>query len=501
MRVAKLVHAENIDPALSEALRSPDALVRATAARVAGVRNAKGVLPVLREVAPGETDPSALREEIRTLALIGETADVDIAIAAASKQSASYDGVVADAVARRGGEEAIELYMAKVRHLRDTSGFFERALWGHEEAVSTTAGWLLSSRVAGGWRAFLAALFEAANAPPQARMIAGLENGSEDIRQETAWFLVRGYAADPGRLHENLRATLLADRTEQAGDREDFARELLRRMLGKPPSTPERWLKWLATKEADDRLPTEPAVYTYLTPEELALREARCKNLPVWCPVTPKRRGPRVYPSKAVAKSPFSLPSTLPAGLAEKLAGRARCWWLGVAGATVDHAGRVQSIDLKSVDMMCRDALETIVKLSYATNRTIASSTRTNNILLVKARNAAVCLDEVVDDFGALARADEPEVAPPLPKRRVEPRFPAVTRGAMGRNSSVIVIVESVISRTGCVRSINLLSQSEWSDLNGAVVLALSQWTFEPARVGGKPADAIFNLTANFKVD
>jgi outer membrane biosynthesis protein TonB len=56
-----------------------------------------------------------------------------------------------------------------------------------------------------------------------------------------------------------------------------------------------------------------------------------------------------------------------------------------------------------------------------------------------------------------------------------------------------------VISTEGCVRSVHLLLQSPYPELNGAAVMALSQWTFVPGRFEGRPVDVIFNLTVNFK--
>jgi hypothetical protein len=492
------VHEADPGDALNAALRAPDALTRATAARVAGVRDVKAALPALRDGLAGESDPNALREQLRTLALIGGAADVDLAIAVAAKQAAVFDAVVTDAVARRGGKEAIDLYMAKTHALRSIGETFERALWGHPELIGETAGRLVAADDARGFDGLLDALFEAGFMLPAERTIAALSAPSEDIRQQTAWYLVRGYAADPAKINERLRPVLLAERTEEGSNREDFARELLRRMLGREPSGTKRWLDWLATEEADRTLPKrETELYEYLTADEYRLREARCKNLAVACPITLPKRGERKIRSTPVAKAAFTLPGTLPAGLGDALAGK--CDWLGVADATVDRAGRVQSVNLKNVQTACKDALETILKLSYGTNRTIASDTTTSNILVVKAPKASVCLDEDLADVSA-PRSVGGEVTAPLIKKRVEPRFPESARQAMGGNTSVLVIAESVISRTGCVRSVNLLAQSPFPALNGAAVMALSQWTFEAGRLDGKPVDVVFNLTVNFKV-
>lgn len=182
------------------------------------------------------------------------------------------------------------------------------------------------------------------------------------------------------------------------------------------------------------------------------MREARCKNLPVACPVMPRSRRARVHPSQEVARAAFALPGTLPAGLAEQLEGRAQCQWVGVATATVDRAGRVRSIDLKNLPTTCPGILDTIVKLSYATNTSLASDTTSNNILLVKARKAPLCLDEPLETFGGpAAMGSSRDMTAPVIRKRVEPFFPESARHSMGRNSSVLVVVESVISQTGCV--------------------------------------------------
>ena len=88
---------------------------------------------------------------------------------------------------------------------------------------------------------------------------------------------------------------------------------------------------------------------------------------------------------------------------------------------------------------------------------------------------------------------------PPKVKKRVEPIFPASARQSMGHGRNVLVIVDSVISKTGCVRSMRVVEQSPYPELNGAALMALSQWTFAPGYLDGKPVDVHFNLTINFK--
>jgi TonB family protein len=195
----------------------------------------------------------------------------------------------------------------------------------------------------------------------------------------------------------------------------------------------------------------------------------------------------------------------LPPGVAAAVIAGARCngQWLGVAGASSDTAGRVQSIVVKRIEMndACEKAVAALMRLSLVSARSIDSPLLTTNLLLVHSRNQPPCFDE-----GPLA---EPEISPrqtggevtaPIVKHRTEPGFPASARSSIGHGRNVVVIVSSIISREGCVRSIQLISQSPYPELNGAALQAISQWTFEPGRLRGQRVDVIFYLTVNFKV-
>jgi hypothetical protein len=46
-----------------------------------------------------------------------------------------------------------------------------------------------------------------------------------------------------------------------------------------------------------------------------------------------------------------------------------------------------------------------------------------------------------------------------------------------------------------------MLTHAASGDINRAVLLALSQWTFEPGMLDGKPVDVVFDLTVNFKLN
>src|SRR5258708_7924073 len=222
------------DPAaqLTAALHDATPLVRSTAARVIGVRNLDEALPALRETVAKESDATAAREEIRALALLGTDDDVATAVATSAKWPPSMDDALALAVARRGGEKAIGAYASSLHstRMKARSEFFMRALWGHVDLVPYAGSRLLGIKDAGGWLGLLGAVRDSDLTMEPGMMLAAVRSSNEQIRLDSIRYLVNGYAEDPSKIRDPLRAGLLEPRTETASDLEDFGPELLRRM-------------------------------------------------------------------------------------------------------------------------------------------------------------------------------------------------------------------------------------------------------------------------------
>jgi len=500
-KAASLVDTTSADD-LTAGLHATDALARAVAARVAMLRGIAELLPQLRESLAHESDAVAAREEIRALVILGTADDVAAAATQSAKWPDGMDDALADAIARRGGD-VLELYHSVIAPSRMTtrSEFFRQAVWSHPELLAVGASRLLTWKDSAGWGGLLKAAFDSKVAMPAGVMTASLGMSEADIRDTSVWYLVRGYAEDPAAIHDPLRAALLAPHDEVAADREDFGRELLRRMLGEARNDNDRWLKFLATDEADRLLQNESEhVLQYLTEGEYRTRHNRCAVQSAECKMPDKKPG-RQIPSQDVIEPAFVLPSLLPAGLADAIMSRERCTdgWLGVAQASIDSAGRVQKVGMKDVMTTgpCQRVAERILSLSLASPTSIKSPS-SGPVLLARAPNTPLCLNEPPLDVPERLLRVGGEVKAPIVKQRIEPKFPIAARSAMGRGTHVLVIVETVISRDGCVRNMRLLRQAPFGDLNGAALLALSRWTFVPAYYQGKPVDALFNLTINF---
>jgi protein TonB len=508
--VATLIHEKN-DAALSEpltaALQSPVALVRATAARVVAVRGLKSLLPLLRERVAAESDATAAREEIRSLALLGDNDDIVLATQSASHWPAGMDQALGLAVARRGGRDAVDSYISTLRktRMKNVTEFFRVAMWGRENLIGYAGARLLAAKDERGWRGFLDALEESQVAMDSGVITSSLTSDSEEMRAASIWFLVRGYAFDPAKIPEIVREKVLGERADLSSNREDFGVELLRRMLGGEKKTSPRWLSYLQSEEADVLMRrVGNQVLQYLTDEEYRVRYNRCEVQVQEC-MMPAKRSALTIPSRPVTPPAFNLPELLPAGLSDAVIAGTKCndLWVGVGQATVDIAGRVKSLDLGKVgtNRACRNAIETLLRLSFATNTSLRSALA-GEVLLVHAARTPLCLDEDVprDDATATLLRVGGNVEAPKVVKRVEPRFPESARKAMGRGRNVVITVESVISKDGCMRSIRILSQSPYPEWNGEVVLALSQWKFLPGRLDGQPVDVIFNLSVNFKM-
>lgn len=328
---------------------------------------------------------------------------------------------------------------------------------------------------------------------------AALGAPSEQIRTDSVWYLVSAYALDPKLIPPRIREVLATP-----GDpslREAFGRELVARMLGAEKKEDPRWLDWLQTEEADALIGSETALFEYFTDKEFIVRKNHCDLTANDCRVPPKR-GTQI-PSAEVAPPAFQLPNLFPPGLADMVTAEARCrgGWMASARAGADAAGRIRDVAIEpiAIDKACERAVSALMRLSLASPNSIAAPRETGNLVLVRAARETLCLDEGrLDATSSLARPVGGEVKAPIVKKRVEPRFPASARRQMGGSRYVMVILSAVISKSGCIRSMQLLEQSPYPELNGAALLALSQWRFEPGRLNGVPVDVIFHLSIRF---
>lgn len=486
---------------ITEGLQSNDPLTRATAARVATVRNVQAVVPQLAARLATENDAMVARELIRGMAIVGGESHVDTLIAASARFPANMDEALADAYARGG---AIDLYFRKLRNLRGVGDFFRMALWGKPQMVSYVAARLVGANDERGWRSFLDTLVEAETDLDPNVLGSALDATNDAIRTPAVWYVARNFAGGANRIAPAIRERLLAPRDGQGSESEEFGRELVRRILGGKASTAPRLLAWLRSEQGRAMLFASPdEVHDLLTREEIAALRSHCPKDNADC-IPRKGRSLRDTARRAPRPS-FFLPDHLPRNLARRLIDATKCSepWTGSAQAQLDGQGRVRALNLGPLAPAggCAKTLRTMMLLTLARNVSINSSRASGDVLYVKAARAVPCVDEEVPSnaIGATVLFHSDAVEPALPKERMEPLFPESVRRAMRMRGSAAIDIQALITSDGCVGALHLLKQSQWPELNASALLSVSQWKFEPARRNGEPVDALFSLTMSFR--
>jgi TonB family protein len=474
-------------PVLHAALSDDDARVRAAAARIVAVTEAHDLVDDVRTALARETSPEAAREEVRAIGINGGVKELDSLLAQSKRFDSKLDAAAWTAVARGGGPATIGEMIARKS---DDYSVIDYAMWGHAELATPTSARILGQSNVAMWRAWLRRLVEAEIPLDQQVASAALASPISEISGLTAWNLASELRWNPPSDPKLLLDALdrVADAYPKASVADSFGRELLARALGRKARERDEWTQFVATKEAKYKL--YPVSHLLTRAERIAAGYAPEVEVS-----ETKKYAPPLPPA------PFDVMSDLPAGLAEGVLAATGCRgeWIGVAGVAVDHAGRVRQLDLSHIGAtkQCVRAIEVLMRSSLARNVTINSAFTANDILLVHAASADLCIDES-PVTGATEAAFRPEatITPPKRTSSVEPVYPESSRIA---RVSGIVIIQCIISPSGCLHSLKILKPLT-AELNTAALIAVSQWHFSPGMLDGKPVDVIYNLTVNFKL-
>ena len=472
---------------LHAALSDDDARVRAAAARIVTVTDARDLVEDVRAALDRESNAEAAREEARAIGISGGVKELDSLLAQSKRFESKLDSAAWTAVARGGGPATVS---ELITHKSDDYSIIEYAMWGHGELATAISARILGQADPALWRAWLARLVEA-DLPLDLKVASvALTSSVSEISGLTAWNLASEVASDlpsdPKLLLDALDR--VAEAYPKAIPHDSFGRELLARALGRKAHERDEWMQWLATKEAKHGL--------YPVSHLLTRAERTAAGYP---PEVKEHETKKSKPRPPPA--PFDVMSDLPAGLAEGVLAATGCRgdWIGVAGVAVDHAGRVHQLNLSQIGAtkQCVRALDVLLRSSLARHVSMSSAFTANNILLVHAASADLCIDEP-PVTGATEAAFRPEavITPPKKISSVDPFYPESSRLA---RVSGIVIIESIISPTGCLHSLKILKPLT-PELNTSALVAVSQWRFSPGMLDGKPVDVIYNLTVNFKL-
>jgi len=504
---------------------NPD--VRGVAARAI---NTCGVAELLGDVTAAlsrETDAAAAREEVRAIILLGRGEGDEAALAAGGRFSGLLDAAIVRAFARARGLSALPLFFARLRNLNlseeDRAAFFRLATRGNESRLGA-ASMALGRQDAQAWRAVLAGARRDPALAKSAVVKTAIASTASVFRGEAAWFLAKEYCedrqlADPDLL-STLRAAESADPAIQADPESAFGEELLRRILGETPVENQAWIACLRENEhchLDSDL-RQSKVLAYLTPgEREAMDQRNQKNLPA--DLRKKREastGGGVSPAEKAGRDldladpvPAKLwsVSELPKGLGKDLLEAASCGGLmkgsmGVAEISYRTDGRPAEVTILSTPSFsgCSRILRAVFLLTLAP----PNEPTTEDYPLVRATILVP---------GVLAAAEESDlplgssvspntwdvrgrVKPPILRFKKEPVYPP---SAVKNHIQGLTIIQAVVSEKGFAKELRVVkSVSPLLDL--ASLLAVSQWTYEPAQLDGRPVPVYLTVSVNFQL-
>lgn len=497
----------------AEALADARPEVRAAAARAAFASGAASLVPALLSAVEKEADRAAAREEFMALGALAP-GKVDVALLAAARrfEGGPY-GALARSLGRRGPSALAlaprlgELPLAAP----DWKAFF---LWSTREGtqkLAAAADAALATGKAAAWAGLVAVAQESGEAIEDATIAQAVRSGSSETRADTYCHLLR--------LHERgdepgpRTRSALDESPEAKGEGDDpvasIAFELLGRALGRRGRDRTALIEGLSGEEIALRLPTDTATLKELEgPERAAYGQARFgdpdgvneKLKKGWQEKSARKRARRDMRMRTA--------SDFPPGLATDVLARAGCdvekldpiRWVGLE-ASYNGEGILKKAGLfpmEGLSPACQTAARVLLLMAF---RPLDRAPRPNETDVVVLPLAQTFLSCVAGMPASQAGPDERDhhggrITPPKKVHNVDPRYPDLARKVRRGGT---VILEALISRSGCMRSVEVV-HGPALDLEGAAIKAVAFWRYTPALLAGKPVPTLITVTVNFRL-
>ncbi len=488
-------------PVVTAALEAEDAMVRATAARIAAVTAYQPFGPVVERAWGKERHPLAATEQVRALLIInGPTAASAIEARLDALPAAALDALVDWLAVNQPARVAGTL--TKLGARANAPGFdLNLHVWSALKALASQTdasdrllrSWMaISSR--NQWRATLERLSsDGGSASREAVIIDALKVPNNGIREATVWHVVSRVARGQPVTSTVIAAATAQVTPDQPPTWEAFGRELLARRHA-DTRTADRAALLAAQSSAHMSDARAIAQLPQLTNDERqALKTALGLSFP----------SPETEKMPAVTRDPNATMRTIPPlwpGLLESLLDAAKCQperstTFALASAAYRPDGRVAKLQLDSAPLPagCARAVTALARMTIV-NRAHAPAAGTSELLVLPiGRDFVECSNQMpVEPL-------QPEriggtVTPPRKTKDVRPDYPPLLRkqGVTGR-----VVLEGIISPAGCINSV-AVTGSVVPALDFAALKAVSGWQFTPTLVDGKPVPVIMTVTVSF---
>lgn len=492
------------------ALMGSRAESRATAARVARVQGATGLVPALREALAGESDAGAAREQILALGwLVGAPAQ-DALFAAARRFAGELDDALVLGLALRG-PQALALAGRLVEQRvepRSWDAFFLWATRGGNDALAEAGSAAAAIGSPQAWGALFAASARAGQPLADATVATAVRATPPSIRTE-AYLHVLRLADRGGAVGAETRGALAqAPETDPARASDPSAAlafELLQRALGHAPVDRTPLLRAL-DREALFRLGRDHAALRRLQrPEREALGEVRFSDKK-WVENELEHGRDPVEARNQLRGNRIRTASDVPPGVIDDLVAVTGCplpkqpAWAG-GEARFDAQGTLERVGFYPTqgEAACEPAARALLLMSMLPIDRPPLGGQVDMLVLPLSQDFAACVGraEPVPRHRATSDAEAPAaVREPRKTRNVPPSYPAAAQRE-GRQG--VVIVEAVVGTEGCVRSAEVVS-SPHVDLAGEAIRSVIQWRYTPTLLDGRAVPVVMTVTVNFRL-
>jgi TonB family protein len=503
------------DPRATErvtaAISHPDPAVRAAAARVASVVGMPAALPLVRTALDTETDRSAATEELSASVFLGRPED-DLALIPIARKQALL-GLLALTVAAARGPEAIpslDAFVAAGLAESAETGFIEAATRGGRQGLNVAGTGAVRNGSITRWSDVLALARQPGAALSPGLLVASIGSPKPEIRGLTYWHLA---VTTPTGASLPTEIESAIARTADAGPDSDsdarFALVVLRRAQ-KGPDFGGDWGERAGAGKPMipiDAMGHPDRIARLLTKAEAAAISARVTHgksakMFDWekAPDTPA-------PAPSTARSGLWLTTALPAGVLRDMMAVTGCkpasdrLIAGLVRYRYDGRPRQVSVGDRGLPQPCAQIAGPALALSLVPAGTANPADPDEQSIAIVPLQASALECAAEAEPSAVERVDsEPGERGRIPEPRkvksVPPSYPDAARAARIQG---IVVLEAIISPSGCVSTLRV-RQGVSPELDVAAMAAVSQWRYTPTLLNGKPVPVIMTITVNFRL-
>ncbi len=500
--------ANNFDAAAAETVRraitSADPSVRAVGARVAGALNAVALAGAIGSALEREQDPDVAAELARALLFLRGAAAGEL-IESRLDRSTKIPIVYAEWLVGVQPARFADVLPTLAARLGDERGQLNRlvqaGLDNRPDATEPLLRAWLGAATPTAWRTFVDQLSLDSPGPGQDTvLIEALKSTDSGIRESTVWSLVVRLAQGRSVPSAMLDAALAADGQSAAGASptwEQFGREVIARRHANR-KTPDRAALLTAEASRHSRDSRALAVIEQITDSEReALKVALGERYPKK-PSDVRESLPTVRTGEAMRTMPTIWPGLLQ-GLVETTGCKARgnAPLPGAASVAYRPDGRVGQIALsQGLPPECEQVMTALARLTIADWVYPSPLKAPEWLVLPLDREYIECTTRVDSALPEkpTSLGSDPKIEPPRKTRDVRPVYP---EGLQKRRVTGSVVIESVISSTGCVSIVRVMRGVD-AVLDYAAVHAVSGWRFTPTKVDGRNVAVIMTITVNF---